>query len=71
MEIKIIIRGQGVLYCKSSEAINPQGAILIKIGTKYGFKFIHDASKNYIRTDRKSETIVSDAIDASFLQIKF
>jgi len=61
---------QGLAYCKISEVlvqnINPQSVILIKTGTKYGLKLINYTSKNYVRTDFKSETIFSDAIDASF-----
>ena len=57
---------QGVAFCKIAEAVNPQSAILIKTGTKYGLKLINHTSKNYVRTDFKSETIFSDAIDASF-----
>ena len=57
---------QGVVYCKIAEALNPQSVILIKTGTKYGINLIKYTSKNYVRTDFKSETIFSDAIDASF-----
>jgi hypothetical protein len=47
--------------------MNPQSVILLKTGTKYGIRLIKYASKNYIRTNFDSETIFSDAIDASFL----
>ncbi len=57
---------QGVVYCQIAEAMNPQSGILVKAGTKYGIKLINYTSKNYLRTDFKSETIFSDAIDASF-----
>jgi hypothetical protein len=57
---------QGVAYCKIAEAMNLESVILIKTGTKYGLKLINYTSKNYVRTDFKSETIFSDAIDASF-----
>lgn len=57
---------QGVVYCKIAEAINPQSVILIKTSTRYGIKLIQHTSKNYIRTDFRSETIFSDAIDGSF-----
>lgn len=61
---------QGFTYCKISEVLvqnlNPQSVILIKTGTKYGLKLINYTSKNYVRTDFKSETIFSDAIDGSF-----
>ena len=33
---------------------------------KYGSKILQYTAKNYVRTDFKSETIFSDAIDASF-----
>lgn len=57
---------QGIVYSEVANAINPQSAILIKTGTKYGIRLIKYTSKNYVRTDFKSETIFSDAIDASF-----
>ena len=57
---------QGVAYCKIAEALNPQSVILIRTGTKYGIKILKYTSKKYVRTDFKSETIFSDAIDASF-----
>lgn len=57
---------QGVAYCKIASAMNPQSVILIKTSTKYGLKLINYTSKNYVRTDFKSETIFSYAIDASF-----
>ena len=57
---------QGFVYSEIATAINPQSAMLIKAGTKYGIRLIKYTSKNYIRTDFKSETIFSDAIDASF-----
>ena len=57
---------QGVAYAKIAEALNPQSAILIGTSKKYGSKILQYAAKNYVRTDFKSETIFSDAIDASF-----
>ena len=57
---------QGFVYSEVANAINPQSALLIKTGTKYGIRLIKYTSKNYVRTDFKSETIFSDAIDASF-----
>ena len=57
---------QGFVYSEIASAINPQSVILIKTGTKYGIRLIKYTSKNYVRTDFKSETIFSDAIDASF-----
>ena len=57
---------QGYVYSEIANAINPQSVVLIKTGTKYGIRLIKYASKNYVRTDFKSETIFSDAIDASF-----
>jgi hypothetical protein len=57
---------QGLVYSKIAEGLNPQSAILLKTGTQYGIKLIKWTSKNYVRTDFKSETIFSDAIDASF-----
>lgn len=57
---------QGVAYAKIAEALNPQSAILIRTGARYGIKTLKYVSKNYVRTDFKSETIFSDAVDASF-----
>lgn len=57
---------QGFVYSEIASAINPQSVFLIRIGTKYGIRLIKYTSKNYVRTDFKSETIFSDAIDASF-----
>ena len=61
---------QGFVYSELATAINPQSAVIIKTGTrfgiKYGIKLARYTSKNYVRTDFKSETIFSDAIDASF-----
>ena len=57
---------QGVAYSKIAEALNPQSVILIRTGTKYGSKILKYTAKKYVRTDFKSETIFSDAIDASF-----
>lgn len=57
---------QGFIYSEVANAINPQSVILLKTGTKYGIRLIKYTSKNYVRTDFKSETIFSDAIDASF-----
>ena len=57
---------QGAVFSTIAEAINPQSALLIRTGTKYGIKLIKYTAKNYARADFKSETIFSDAIDASF-----
>ena len=57
---------QGFVYSEIANAINPQSVLLIRTGTKYGIRLIKYTSKNYVRTDFKSETIFSDAIDASF-----
>jgi len=57
---------QGFVYSEIANAINPQSVLLIKTGTKYGIRLIEYTSKNYVRTDFKSETIFSYAIDASF-----
>ena len=57
---------QGFLYSEIARKINPQSVILIKTGTKYGVKLIKYTSKNFVRTDFNSETILSDAIEASF-----
>ena len=57
---------QGFIYFEIANALNPQSVLLIKTGTKYGIRLIEYSSKNYVRTDFKSETIFSDAIDASF-----
>lgn len=57
---------QGLVYSEIASALNPQSALLIKTGTKYGIRLIKYTSNNYVRTNFKSETIFSDAIDASF-----
>ena len=57
---------QGFVYSEVANAINPKSVILIKPSIKYGIRLIKYTSKNYVRTDFKSETIFSDAIDASF-----
>ena len=57
---------QGFVYSEIANTINPQSVLLIRTGTKYGIRLIKYTSKNYVRTDFKSETIFSDAIDASF-----
>ena len=57
---------QGFVYSEMANAINPQSVLLIKTGTKYGIRLIKYTSNNYVRTDFNSETIFSDAIDASF-----
>ena len=57
---------QGFVYSKIATAINPQTALLMKTGAKYGIRVLRYTSKTYLRTDFKSETIFSDAIDASF-----
>jgi hypothetical protein len=54
------------VYCKLVEVTSPATFFLIKNGTKYGVKFMNSTAKNYIRTDFRSETIFSEAIDASF-----
>lgn len=57
---------QGVAYAKIAEALNPQSVILLKTGVRYSSKIIQYTAKNYVRTDFKTETIFSDAINASF-----
>lgn len=57
---------QGVAYAKIAQVLNPQSVILIRTGAKYGSKIIQYTAKNYARTDFKTETIFSDAINASF-----
>ena len=59
---------QGAAYANIAKALSltPQSIFLIKTGTKYSIKIIRYTSKNYIRTDFGSETIFSDAIDATF-----
>jgi hypothetical protein len=57
---------QGFIYSEIATVLDPQSVFLIKAGTKYGIRLIKYTSKNYVRTDFKSETIFSDAIDASF-----
>lgn len=57
---------QGVMYSRIAHAISPKSVILIRTSARYTIKLIKHTSKNYVRTDFKSETIFSDAIDASF-----
>lgn len=57
---------QGFVYSEMATALNPQSVLLVKAGTKYSIKLIKYTSKNFVRTDFKSETIFADAIDASF-----
>jgi hypothetical protein len=57
---------QGIAFTKIAKVLNPQSVVLIKTGAKYGSKIIQYTAKNYIRTDLKTETIFSDAINASF-----
>lgn len=57
---------QGVVLYKIAAVLNPQSVILIRTGTKYGIKILKYTAKKYVRTDFESETIFSDAIDASF-----
>lgn len=57
---------QGIAFYKIAESINPQNAILVRTSVTYGIKLVKYTSKNYVRTDFNSETIFSDAIDASF-----
>lgn len=57
---------QSFMYCKIANVLNPESAILIKTGTKYGIRLLKHASKNYARRDFSTEKIFSDAIDASF-----
>jgi len=56
----------GVVFSEITNAINPQSALLIKTSTKYGIRLIKYTSKNHVRRNFKSETVFSDAIDASF-----
>lgn len=55
---------QGILYCKVATAVSPKGVILLRAGTKCGMTVLRYTSKKYIRTDFRSEIILSDAIDA-------
>ena len=57
---------QGFIYSQIAQAMSPKSVLLIKKGTKYGIKVIKYTSKYYVRKDFKSESIFSDAIDASF-----
>ena len=59
---------QGVAYYKiaGALALNPRSVLFIKTVTKYSIKILKYTAKKYVRTDFKSETIFSDAIDASF-----
>ena len=57
---------QGFVYSEVTKAITPQTALLIKPCIKPSIRLIKICSTNYVRTDFKSETIFSDAIDASF-----
>lgn len=57
---------QGFMYSKLAQAVSPTGVVVVRASVKYGGKLIKYTSKNYIRTNFSSETIFSDAIDASF-----
>jgi hypothetical protein len=57
---------QIVIFSEVAKALTPPGAVLLKASTKYSIKLINYTSKNYIRTDFRSEKVFSDAIDASF-----
>ena len=57
---------QGYVYSEIASALSPQSLVLVKTGIVYGIRIARYTSKNYIRTDFESETIFSDAIDASF-----
>ena len=61
---------QGLLYGGAAAMINPENVVVIQAGTrfglKYSLKFFRYTSKNLVRTDYSSETILSDVIDASF-----
>ena len=57
---------QGVMYSKIAKLTNIRSAVLIKIFIKYLVKLIMYSSKSYVRTDFRSDTIFSDAVDASF-----
>lgn len=57
---------QGLVYSEIATLTSPRTLILIRTGTKYGIRLIQYTSKSYARIDFSSETIFSDAIDASF-----
>lgn len=60
---------QGVIYARVADVISAPrapSALLVRCGVKYGVKLVKFTCKNYVRTDFSSETIFSDAIDASF-----
>ena len=54
---------QGFVYAR---IIHPKTIVLIKTTAKTSAKVINYTSKKYVRTDYTPETILSDAIDASF-----
>lgn len=57
---------QGIVYSYIAKLINVKSIFIIRIGGKYLIQLFIYTSRNYVRTDFTSETIFSDAIDASF-----
>jgi len=57
---------QGIFYSEIAGTLGPHTALAVRFGAKYGGKLIKYTSTNLVRTDFSSETIFSDAIDASF-----
>lgn len=57
---------QGFAYSEAASFVGPTNVVLMRAGLRYGIKLIKYTSKNFVRTDFKSETIFSDAVDASF-----
>ncbi len=57
---------QGILYSYIARLLNVQSIFIVRIGGNYLIKLVIYTSRNYVRTDFASETIFSDAIDASF-----
>ena len=57
---------QGVILSKLLRLTNIRSGFMVKILIKWCFRLVKYISKIYVRTDFRSETIFSEAIDASF-----
>ena len=57
---------QGFRAYKIIKSTDSKKVLILFKGTKYVIRFFNSTSNKYGRTDFRSETIVSDAIDASF-----
>ena len=57
---------QGIVYSYIARLLNFKSIFILRMGGKYLIQLVLYTSRNYVRTDFTSETIFSDAIDASF-----